>query len=40
VAFNYTYESLFHEAGVSFDEGRQKEQRITARNPKRFSKKE
>jgi hypothetical protein len=32
LAFNYTYESLFYEARVSFDEGRQRKQMITTRN--------
>jgi hypothetical protein len=39
--FNYTYESLFHEASVYFDDGRQiKKQSVTTSNSKRFSKKE
>jgi hypothetical protein len=32
LAFNYTYESLFYEARVSFDEGRRMKQTITMRN--------
>jgi hypothetical protein len=40
LAFSYTYKSLFCEAMVSFDKERQRKQRITTRNLKRYSKNE